>query len=240
MPPPQRNEPFSASYFSELVGSARVRYEGKVQVCDDSDPYTLRLGVDTTMEADVLPAVTHGDIVNYLVYCSSFVTLEEMKAFKSLEAHNYFTSGWVRSQSAVRLQDEKVLLLGEVNHSQRLSDHPHKAWILCKTNGTVLVAHCTCMAGTGETCPHVGACLFAAETAVRIRNSVSCTQKENTWLPAYVEKLIAYHSIRLGGSPEERRPLRATTGCPKGLRQGGGPNLPNPTWVQPATATGTP
>ncbi|XP_077493418.1 uncharacterized protein LOC144104345 [Amblyomma americanum] len=56
-------------------------------------------------------------------------------------------------------------------------------------NGTVLVAHCTCMAGTGETCSHVGACLFAAETAVRIRNSVSCTQKENIWLPAYVEKV---------------------------------------------------
>ncbi|XP_049524012.1 uncharacterized protein LOC125945767 [Dermacentor silvarum] len=189
MSPPQRSEPFSAGYYSELVGSARVRYEEKVRMCDGMDPYTLRPGVDTTMDVNVFPEVTHGDIVNYLVYSSSFVTREEMKAFISMEAHNYFTSGWVRSLSAMRLQDEKVLLLGEVNHSQRLSDHPLKAWILCKADGSVLAAHCTCMASTGETCSHVGACLFAVETAVRIRNSVSCTQKNNIWLPAYVEKV---------------------------------------------------
>ncbi|KAH7977265.1 hypothetical protein HPB49_000231 [Dermacentor silvarum] len=77
------------------------------------DPYTLRPGVDTTMDVNVFPEVTHGDIVSYIVYSSGFVTLEEMKAFKSMEAHNYFTSGWVRSLSAMRLRDEKVLLLVE-------------------------------------------------------------------------------------------------------------------------------
>ncbi|KAH7970438.1 hypothetical protein HPB49_006876 [Dermacentor silvarum] len=77
------------------------------------DPYTLRLGVDTTIDMSVIPEVTHGNIVNYLVYSSSLVTLEEIKAFKSMEAHNYFTSGWVRSLSEMSLRDEKVLLLGE-------------------------------------------------------------------------------------------------------------------------------
>ncbi|XP_037561626.2 uncharacterized protein LOC119440828 [Dermacentor silvarum] len=113
MSPPQRSEPFSAGYYSELVGSARVRYEEKVQMCDGMHPYTLRPGVDTTIDVNVFPEVTHGDIVNYLVYSSSFVTLEEMKAFKSMEADNYFTSGWARSLAAMPLRDEKVLLLGE-------------------------------------------------------------------------------------------------------------------------------
>ncbi|XP_070389787.1 uncharacterized protein [Dermacentor albipictus] len=104
MPPPQRREPFRAGYYSERVGSARVRCKEEVQMCYGMDPCTLRPGVDTTMDVNVFPEVTHGDIVNYLVYSSSFV---EMKAFKSMEALKYFTSRRVRSLSA------KVLLLGE-------------------------------------------------------------------------------------------------------------------------------
>lgn len=41
------------------------------------------------------------------------------------------------------------------------------------------------MAGAGEACSHVGATLFAVETAVRIRDSATCTGKSNVWLPAY-------------------------------------------------------
>ncbi|KAH7962670.1 hypothetical protein HPB52_017383 [Rhipicephalus sanguineus] len=37
-----------------------------------------------------------------------------MKAFKSTEAHGYFTSGWVKGMSAKQSQDDKMLLLGEV------------------------------------------------------------------------------------------------------------------------------
>ncbi|KAH7936324.1 hypothetical protein HPB52_021423 [Rhipicephalus sanguineus] len=85
--------PPMSSYYSDLIGSARIRYEEKVQMCDGIDPYTLRPHADTTTDVNTLPEVTHGDILNYLVYSSSFATLQEMKAFKSLEAHNYFTSG---------------------------------------------------------------------------------------------------------------------------------------------------
>ncbi|XP_070384023.1 uncharacterized protein [Dermacentor albipictus] len=188
MPPVYSKPAFNEAYYAGLIGSARERYQEKVKLCDDVDPYTLRPGADTTMDVNAFPEVSHGDIVNYLVFSSNFTTLEEMKAYKSLESHNYFTSGWVKTLSAKRLQGEKVLLLGEVNHSQRLGERPLKVWILCKDGGAVLTAHCTCMAGVGEACSHVGACLFAVDTGVRMRNSVSCTQKDNIWLPTYVEK----------------------------------------------------
>lgn len=80
-------------------------------------------------------------------------------------------------------------LFMQVNHSQRLGDRPLKVWILSKQDGVVQTAHCTCMAGAGEACSHVGACLFAVDTGVRMKKSVTCTQKENIWLPAYVEKV---------------------------------------------------
>lgn len=38
------------------------------------------------------------------------------------------------------------------------------------------------MAGLAETCSHVGAILHWVETAVRIRDSTTCTSKDNSWL----------------------------------------------------------
>nr|XP_054928796.1 uncharacterized protein LOC129385755 [Dermacentor andersoni] len=173
------------SYSEELVGPTRARYRAKIEMCDGIDPYELCIGKDATPNVDLLPTVTHADIVNYLVLSTSHVTLQQMKAYKSLEGHNYFTSGWVKSIAAKQLASERVIVLSEVNHSQRLREVPLKVWILAKADGTVGTAHCTCMAGVGEACSHVAATLFAIETAVRLRDSVTCTEKKNTWLPAH-------------------------------------------------------
>ena len=39
-----------------------------------------------------------------------------------------------------------VVVIARVRHSQKLSDTPVKPWIAALQNGTVLCAHCTCMA----------------------------------------------------------------------------------------------
>ncbi|XP_064479141.1 uncharacterized protein LOC135392355 [Ornithodoros turicata] len=153
-------------------------------MCEGVDPYRLHIGVDTTSEVDLLPATTHVDTINYLVLSTSSVSLQQMKAYKSLEAHNYFTSGWVRSLTSKQLPSKRIVVLGEVDHSQRLRESPLKAWILANSDGSIITAHCNCMAGAGEACSHVGAMLFAVETAVRLRDSRTCTEKSNAWLPA--------------------------------------------------------
>lgn len=58
-----------------------------------------------------------------------------------------------------------------------------KAWILADGDVSIVTAPCTCMAGAGEACSHVGATLFAVETAVRMRDARTCTEKENARLP---------------------------------------------------------
>ncbi|KAH7982824.1 hypothetical protein HPB52_007351 [Rhipicephalus sanguineus] len=58
-----------------------------------------------TSNIPAFPEVSHGDIVNYFVYSTNLVTLGEIKAYKPMESHNYFTSGWVKSQSAKELRD---------------------------------------------------------------------------------------------------------------------------------------
>lgn len=51
----------------------------------------------------------------------------------------------------------------KVNHSQRLREKPLHCWISVRSDGIVLCGHCTCMAGLGEICSHVGAVLFMME-----------------------------------------------------------------------------
>ncbi|KAH9366634.1 hypothetical protein HPB48_018162 [Haemaphysalis longicornis] len=154
-------------------------------MCDNIDPYMLSIGTDATTDADFLPATTYPDIYNYLVLSTNYATQDEMRMVKSLEAHNFFTSGWVRGLAAKQLPSKRVVVLSQVNHSQRLRDPQLKVWVLAEANGTIVAAHCTCMAGLGEACSHIGATLFAVETAVRIRDARTCTEKTNVWLPAH-------------------------------------------------------
>lgn len=114
------------SYFDELIGAARARYEVKVKMCDDVDPYRLSIGSDATADADLLPSTTYADIFNYLVLTTNFVTHEQMKAYKSLEAHNFFTSGWVKGIAVKQLPSKRVIVLSEVSLREMRVPKPEK------------------------------------------------------------------------------------------------------------------
>ena len=91
-----------------------MSYEKKIQLCFNIDPYELKYD-ECDNDWNCFPNIAHGDIINYLVFSTNAVTFEEMKAYKSLEAHNYFTSGWVNPTIHHKvLQQKKHLLLGEV------------------------------------------------------------------------------------------------------------------------------
>ena len=73
-----------------------------------------------------------------------------------------------------------------MKHSQTEKAMPLSPWIICETSGKVLVAHCNCMAGIGESCSHIGAVLYCIEATVRIRDSKTCTEEKTYWLlPSY-------------------------------------------------------
>lgn len=64
-----------------------------------------------------------------------------------------------------------------------------KAWICAKRDGEMVAAHCLCIAGNGEACSHIAALMFYIECGMRIRAEQSCTDRENSWLPAHIKKL---------------------------------------------------
>ena len=81
-----------------------------------------------------------------------------MKNRKSLEACSQFISGWVRIVYHYEKIGSNVMVLkAEVMPSQRLNENPHLPWVAINLRGTsVETAHCTCMAGLGESCSTLG------------------------------------------------------------------------------------
>ena len=71
-----------------------------------------------------------------------------------------------------------------------MNETPLLPWLIAETDGSVISAHCTCMAGTGEVCSQVGAVLFAVKAAVKIRNTKTVTQEKAYWLlPSSISKV---------------------------------------------------
>ena len=119
-------------------------------------------------------------------------TRDKLKAYKSLEAYKYFTSGWVSNVSVHRVpRDCKAshLIMARVRHSQKLSAPFLYQWITLENSGAILCAHCTCMAGLGEVCSHVAAVLFLMEANTKINANTSCTSFPCYWLPPAMQSV---------------------------------------------------
>ncbi|KAG0443227.1 hypothetical protein HPB47_015152 [Ixodes persulcatus] len=81
-------------------------------MCGGLDPFTLK-ATDLKKDWKLWPQLDAGDIIDYLVRKTSYLTRKEMKAYKSLEAHNYLTSGWVKEPSLKTMGTDAVVVVSE-------------------------------------------------------------------------------------------------------------------------------
>ena len=118
-----------------------------------ADPYALSEN-EWCDDITKWPSVEYGDIYNYLIESKGSYTRQSLKAYKSLEAYNYFVSGHVRTvyyyESSTR--SKYAVLKASVNPSpspsQKSLSDPHEAWVIVhKENGQILSGHCKCKAG---------------------------------------------------------------------------------------------
>ncbi|XP_021342823.1 uncharacterized protein LOC110443137 [Mizuhopecten yessoensis] len=172
-----------SKYATSLPTDAKLRYSTKLLYNNGTeklpDPYALTEKWDPN--PSTWPDLTFGDIYLYLIDTPSIYTKESMKAYKSLDAYMYVVSGHVQEISSHQVLDNCpfIALKAKVTPSQRARDKPHQPW---KNTGTVYCAHCTCMAGLGEVCSHVGALLFKVEMAVKMGlTQTSSTSKVCQW-----------------------------------------------------------
>ena len=111
--------------------------------------------------------------------------------YKSLDSYQNFVKGWVR-QVLVRPVRNKRILIGRLvgalffnRASDRcfLNEKPLTPWILSQIEGTILAAHCDCMAELREA-------LWVISVGVEKRDSLTVTQKS-----AYLVMLPAIRSV---------------------------------------------
>nr|XP_047146120.1 uncharacterized protein LOC105849547 [Hydra vulgaris] len=178
-----------SSYFETLDETEKFKYKKKLTLSDRStlpDPYTL---VEASWKDDVslLPDIQWGDIYTYLINTPSQYTNENMKAYKSLEAYNFFVCGHVQDVycNIVKEDVQFCFVKSKVLPSQRQGQKTklYDVWVaLNKVDGWILTGNCTCMAGLGSVCSHVAALLFKLEACVRIQaNKVAVTSKLCVW-----------------------------------------------------------
>lgn len=89
-------------------------YTKKLNDFNVEDPYEISFS-ELVENIEECPQLAYEDIVNYLVFGTHTYTLQQMKAYRSLEAHNYYTSGWVNNRVFIKLlPQDRILMLGEV------------------------------------------------------------------------------------------------------------------------------
>lgn len=161
----------------QMNSDVAARYAEKIKrYCDGLDPYSL------IMDNAVLPlGVQLYDINNYFMHHHSSYSRETFIAYKSMDAYKWVIGGWVQEMGSYIVRQGSIVVAKvnisihinnynvyyiyqlKVKHSMRVKLPPLKPWVVIDKSGIVLCAHCTCMAGLGEVCSHVGAMLFALE-----------------------------------------------------------------------------
>ena len=108
-----------SSYCADLDPVSRNRYKQLINRYGGRDPYLMKMS-EFSAETKDLPAIEAIDIANYLILQTSYYTKQQMKAYKSMEAYNFFISGWVHNLGNKLLHDGYCLVFARVSLSSFL------------------------------------------------------------------------------------------------------------------------
>ena len=97
-------------YAQNLPDGAKKRYKEKISIIHGLDPFGSGLGE----AVPTVPPVEASDLVAYLVLQTNFITTQQFKAYKSLEAYNQFVCGWVKDVCNYKVAG-KFLTTGRVS-----------------------------------------------------------------------------------------------------------------------------
>ena len=179
----------------EVEAVIRKQYLAKLTVAlsdkdteEIPDPFKLSEGWISEEEGVKLwPPTLYPDIFNFLAFHPSELASNDLSDYKTSKGYSYYERGWLKplSFNEISSASQLCLLKTTCRPSQRISDVPHKLWVcIVKKTGKIMSAHCSCMAGIGQTCNHVAAALFRIEAAVRMGlSNPSCTSTTCEWLP---------------------------------------------------------
>ena len=140
-----------SDYFKNLTNENQERYIKKLTLGNGTllpDPCTVPV-TEWKCDETLLLDISHPDITFYLVETPSEFTRDKVRAYKSLEAYNFYLSGHVQDFFLHKFEKSDYLFIkSEVLPSQHQgqTENLYKAWIALHKAG-ILTANCTCKAG---------------------------------------------------------------------------------------------
>lgn len=156
-----------------LNEEAKTRYLEKLSLIGVDCPYSYddsfwRMG---KASLSLTPCMDIHDIYSYLVLARNSVSLEQFRAFKSLDSYQHVIQGYVGSFGIYKVNETTLIMKAkvitdvgthhlhllrdflylfstlQVSHSQSVNLPPANPWVACKLDGYVICAHCDCIAG---------------------------------------------------------------------------------------------
>ena len=115
------------------------------------------------------PILSYQDIFNFLMFYPIELGSKALSEYKNSKAYSYYKSGWLQYLQYHNLSGSKdCIIKGECRKMkcQSIKDPFHKLWIILKKTAKIRTYHCTCVAGLGEACNHVGAAMYHVEAEV--------------------------------------------------------------------------
>ena len=106
-----------STYAEELPSEAKKRYLCKIATIAGIDPFTLckeQSYNNPAIKTSSLSSLDASDLVSCLVLQTSYVSIKQFKAHKSMEAYNQFVSGWVKEVQGWNIHD-KTVVTGKVS-----------------------------------------------------------------------------------------------------------------------------
>ena len=116
----EKNTEKKLKYAESLQGEVKKRYLSKLKAIDDLDPHEIpRKDWDTDaskgkLDVSIFPGITYPDILIYLSNTPSPHSLEDFKAYKSLEAFNYYNNGWVKDLKMKAVKEDVRIVSARV------------------------------------------------------------------------------------------------------------------------------
>ena len=141
-----------SDYFKNLEKEDQERYLNKLTLNSGillPDPCSIKDSEWSSHQKD-LPDLSFPDVTFYLVETASEFTKDKIRAYKSLEAFEFFVSGHVQDVFVYKLKRTDFLFLkSNVLPSQRQGQAAttYKVWVALHKTGWILSANCTCKAG---------------------------------------------------------------------------------------------
>ncbi|ELU00002.1 hypothetical protein CAPTEDRAFT_202728 [Capitella teleta] len=154
-----RRSSFVSQYVGTLPDKDRLLYLEKLVLTSGEeipDPYSIG-EADWIVDIREWPIISWPDIHHFTAICNlidtpSLYTKEKLRAYKSLDAVNYVLCGHVQEikYHGISPESDFCLLRSLVLPSQRQgsSSTLYDAWVcISKSQGFILTANCTCIAG---------------------------------------------------------------------------------------------